>query len=292
MFSSLEVETISQKEPFSFSVGEGSDVPLLLSSPHSGRFYPSAFLEQAQLSAYDLQRMEDRFVDDLLSECAQLGISALKALFPRSFCDVNRDWRELDAGMFTPALDEKELIRSQRVMAGYGVIPRCTAPGHVIYRHILPAETVEQRLKNYWAPFHQKLHQALEQLRLKAGYVILFDVHSMPALQQTQPYDIVLGNRHNHSCAPLLSQYVHDAFEKRGYSVRQNIPYAGGFITEYYGNPESHVHVLQIEIARSLYLNQASLTPNAHYKKFKSDLTSLMQEVVQWLSDEAAFCHF
>ncbi|MDF7674705.1 N-formylglutamate amidohydrolase [Acetobacteraceae bacterium ESL0709] len=290
MLPFLEEETNGCKNPFSYN--EGHDVPLLLSSPHSGRYYPPSFLEQTRLSPFELQKMEDRFVDDLLSATLQGGISLLKVLFPRSFCDVNRDWRELDARMFTPPLDEKELLSSQRVMAGYGVIPRCTAPGQGIYHHTLPAEAVEQRLSKYWAPFHRKLHETLECLRLQFGYVILFDVHSMPPLQQSCPCDIVLGNLHGQSCSPILINYVQQAFEKRGYKVRQNNPYAGGFITQYYGAPSSHVHALQIEISRALYLNQATLAPNRHYENFKSDLTALLLEIADWLGNEAGRCGF
>ena len=45
----------------------------------------------------------------------------------------------------------------------------------------------------------------------------------------------------------------------KGYLVRRNDPYAGGFITRHYGRPANDVHVLQIEVARALYMDEARI---------------------------------
>ena len=44
-----------------------------------------------------------------------------------------------------------------------------------------------------------------------------------------------------------------------GFSVKRNKPYAGGFITQHYGKPYESVHAIQIEINRSLYMNEQEL---------------------------------
>jgi N-formylglutamate deformylase len=41
--------------------------------------------------------------------------------------------------------------------------------------------------------------------------------------------------------------------------VRRNDPYAGGFITAHYGRPADGVHVLQIEVARGLYMDETRI---------------------------------
>ena len=51
---------------------------------------------------------------------------------------------------------------------------------------------------------------------------------------------------------PLHARYLQAA----GYEVQLNRPYAGGFITEYYGNPARGVQSLQLEINRGLYLDE------------------------------------
>jgi len=41
-----------------------------------------------------------------------------------------------------------------------------------------------------------------------------------------------------------------------GYVVSRNKPYAGGFITEHYGNPAVGLHAIQLEINRALYMDE------------------------------------
>ena len=43
---------------------------------------------------------------------------------------------------------------------------------------------------------------------------------------------------------------------ERGYVVSRNKPYAGGFITEHYGNPAAGLHAIQLEINRALYMDE------------------------------------
>ena len=41
--------------------------------------------------------------------------------------------------------------------------------------------------------------------------------------------------------------------------MRRNDPYAGGYITRHYGRPREGVHALQIEINRTLYMDEARI---------------------------------
>jgi N-formylglutamate deformylase len=43
--------------------------------------------------------------------------------------------------------------------------------------------------------------------------------------------------------------------------VRHDDPYAGGFTTQNYGRPSAGVHAVQVELARRLYLDEATLRP-------------------------------
>ncbi|MEE8562462.1 MAG: N-formylglutamate amidohydrolase, partial [Alphaproteobacteria bacterium] len=45
-----------------------------------------------------------------------------------------------------------------------------------------------------------------------------------------------------------------------GYTVTRNIPYSGGYTTVHYGRPGAGIHALQIEINRSLYMDEKSFT--------------------------------
>ena len=58
--------------------------------------------------------------------------------------------------------------------------------------------------------------------------------------------------------APALSQLVGAHFTERGYRVAFNDPYKGGFITAHHGRPADHVHAIQIELRRDLYMDEAT----------------------------------
>jgi N-formylglutamate amidohydrolase len=44
-----------------------------------------------------------------------------------------------------------------------------------------------------------------------------------------------------------------------GFAVARNIPFAGAYIAETYGRPATGRHVVQIEINRALYMDEALL---------------------------------
>ncbi|TPW35597.1 N-formylglutamate amidohydrolase [Oecophyllibacter saccharovorans] len=266
--------------------------PCLLSSPHSGRDYLSSFLSTAQLPLYALQHMEDRFVDDLVAELPGYGMSLLHARFPRSYCDPNRNWRELDPNMFRPSLDPdfvaEALTWSERVAAGFGVVPRCVQVGRPIYRHCLEPDDAFHRLNHYWHPYHQALQGLQQEITESFGLSVLLDMHSMPPSPQYADADIILGDAFGQSCAPELADKVEALFQQAGYRVRRNRPYSGGYITRAYGHPDQGRHALQIEISRKLYLNPTTLAPSSRYSALKETLTTLLAQIGQWTLSPAA----
>ena len=60
--------------------------------------------------------------------------------------------------------------------------------------------------------------------------------------------DIVIGDRYGTSCVGIVSETIETTLRGLGYAVSRNKPYAGGFITEHYGNPAAGVHSIQLEI--------------------------------------------
>ena len=59
------------------------------------------------------------------------------------------------------------------------------------------------------------------------------------------------------TCAKISTRY--NRFEKFGLKVEINNPYAGGYITRHYGNPLLGIETIQIEINRSLYMDETNL---------------------------------
>ncbi len=64
-----------------------------------------------------------------------------------------------------------------------------------------------------------------------------------------------------------------------GYSVSRNKPYAGGFITEHYGNPSAGLHALQIELNRALYMDERSHERIASFRRLANDIEFLADQI-------------
>jgi N-formylglutamate amidohydrolase len=64
-----------------------------------------------------------------------------------------------------------------------------------------------------------------------------------------------------------------------GYDVRRNDPYAGGYVTRHYGRPRENVHALQIEIARRLYMDEATLQKSSGFEMLQARLSNLLAEI-------------
>jgi N-formylglutamate amidohydrolase len=255
--------------------------PVIFASAHSGRHYPAAFLAAARLDPLTLRRSEDSFVDTLFAAAPDHGAPLLSATFPRAYCDVNREPWELDPAMFADPLPPWVNTTSARVGAGLGTIARVVASGEAIYRHKLAFAEAEHRVHACWQPFHDTLAALIEGTRAVFGGCLLIDCHSMPSHSQpTRPglpaANFVLGDAHGTACHEAAMRFVERALHDLGYIVRRNEPYAGGYITRHYGRPHEHVHALQIEIARDLYMDESRIEPTAGFAAVQQDLTRLI----------------
>ncbi|WP_082167202.1 N-formylglutamate amidohydrolase [Methylobacterium aquaticum] len=67
------------------------------------------------------------------------------------------------------------------------------------------------------------------------------------------------------------------AFRGHGLRVVRNKPYAGGFITEHYGEPAFGRHALQIEVNRALYMDERNLLPRPGFEALSRILTAVAE---------------
>ena len=259
-------------------------VPLVFNSPHSGAIYPPAFLAASRLDPLTLRKSEDCFVDELFSSATTFGAPLLRAHFPRAFLDVNREPYELDPRMFEGRLPSFINARSMRVAGGLGTIARIVGDQQEIYARKLPVADALERIEGLYKPYHRALRQLLQDQHRRFGLAVLIDCHSMPSTgahrEEGQRADIVLGDRFGTSAAPFFVDLVEEALRGRGYRVGRNRPYAGGFITEHYGNPANSIHAVQIEINRGLYMDERTLTKTSSFAALKADLDTMMATLV------------
>ena len=69
-------------------------------------------------------------------------------------------------------------------------------------------------------------------------------------------HQVIIGTRHDTTCAPEVVATVATIFSRHGFEVHENVSgYAGGNIVTTYGQPQARsVHALQLEINASLLM--------------------------------------
>ena len=278
---------------------EKQTAPLVFSSPHSGTNYKQEFVDASRLNAFDLRRSEDSYVNELFEFVPYHGAPLLHALFPRAYIDPNREPYELDPDMFHDSLPDYVKTRSDRVRAGFGTIARVVANGAEIYRDKMHFSDAEARVQTYYAPYHAALRRLVDETHERFGFAILFDCHSMPSIggpndrdAGRQRADIVLGDRFGTTCAATVTDQAEAILTDLGFCVARNDPYAGAHTTSHYGRPADGVHALQIEINRSLYMEEAQYTRSREHAAFTERMGQFAQSMagIDWqaLSRSAA----
>jgi N-formylglutamate amidohydrolase len=256
---------------------------VVFASPHSGRAYSPAFLDQIILSSSMIRSSEDAFVDQLFADAPKFGAPLLLADVPRAFLDLNRAPDELDPAVIAGAA---RAGHNPRVASGLGVIPRVVAGGRPIYHGKLPLSEAVERISQYWHPYHDALRQVMDDTHASFGEATLIDCHSMPheAIDghcrpgQPRP-EVVLGDRFGASAGREVTERVEAAFASAGLRVARNTPFAGAFIAQSYGRPSARRHVVQVEIDRSLYMDECAITPRADFEDFRALINGVMAEL-------------
>jgi len=270
--------------PFVVVEPERQIAPFVFNVPHAGNLYPAGFLTTSRLDSLALRRSEDAFVDALFAGVVALGAPLMTARFPRAYLDLNREPYELDPRMFENRLPPFANTRSMRVAGGLGTIPRIVADGHEIYRGRLSVEEALRRIEWLYKPYHRALRHLVHRTGRLFGHAVLIDCHSMPSTslsrEDAAKADIVLGDRYGTSCSSGLTDLVETALRGCGYVVVRNKPYAGGFITEHYGEPALGRHALQIEINRSLYMDEGALSRSAGFDQLAGNLKGAFRRII------------
>jgi len=225
------------------SPGKGN--PVLVSVPHYGT-EPLPHITRDDYSepwfetfAYGFA---DTFVGDLYGELHEHGATVLATPFSRMFVDVNRrrdDFEHQDGE-----------VRSRR-----GVVRTHTMREAPIFARPLRLADLEARLQTLYDPYYSALEHLLTELRQAYGYAMLLDGHT-GSPRRMKDHQVIIGTRHETTCAPELAATVAAIFTRRGFEVHENVSgYAGGNIVTTYGRPQSRrVHAIQLEINASLLM--------------------------------------
>lgn len=257
--------------------------PVVFSSPHSGRAYPAAFLAGSVLDSHTIRSSEDAFVDDLFRVAVDHGAPLIAAQAPRAFIDLNRAADELDASVIEGVARSPH---NPRVSSGLGVIPRVVSNGRAIYGGKMPLAEAEARIRSHWQPYHTALRRLTDESHQQFGQAVLIDCHSMPheaieshARPGTSRPEVVLGDRFGAAAARDVVDRVEAAFRRAGLRVSRNAPFAGAYIAQTYGRPSRGFHVVQVEIDRALYMDEARIVPSADFDAFQALIAGVVAEI-------------
>ena len=234
---------------------------VLLTVPHAGDFYPNIFIQNLKLKLNKVRKIEDFQSNRILDLMDFKSADVIIAKCSRVVVDLNRSRNAIDNDMFINRVNSHQIDEKKMISFGLGVFPKIILNEN-IFKNKLPVSYANFILENYYDPFHKILSNRINELLNRFGICYHFDLHTMPsnALKRFKKKpDIVLGNNHGRSSSNELIDYMRKNFENNGLIVQLNNPYAGGFITRNYGNPSEGVETIQIEVNRSLYMNEEKL---------------------------------
>ncbi len=241
-------------------LGDDDTTPLLVSVPHAGTAVPETDAPLLALEGRALLRDADLFCDRLTRDVPRLGVTTVVQQVSRYVLDVNRAPDDVDRDVCA------DIERPAKATAR-GLVWRETTDGARVLKRTLTRAELAERIARIHTPYHATLNALLEQRRERCGFALLLDVHSMPSLGKAghadpgaRRADIVPGDVRGTSCAPRVMQLVSEHFAQRGYSVRRNDPYMGGYITRHHGRPARGVHAIQLELNRDLYMDEANFS--------------------------------
>ncbi|MFO0665741.1 MAG: N-formylglutamate amidohydrolase [Polyangiaceae bacterium] len=250
---------------FTLARPEGvAQTPVIVEVPHAGTLVPPSVLARMVAPARCVVRDADLWVDEIYGSVPTVGATLLAAHYSRYVVDLNRADDAIDSESVEGADDKLQAPR--------GVIWRLSSDRDRVLTSPLPRVEFEARLRTYYAPYHLALHDLIREVRKRFGYAIVLAAHSMPSVNGPRTgvvsdvgsvrarADFVPGTRGRTSASGRLIDWLDAFLKRRNYDVRHDVPYAGGFTTQHYGRPADGVHVIQLEMARRLYMDEQACT--------------------------------
>lgn len=255
-------------------------VPLLVSMPHIGTEIPADLRDhyvpralQVEDTDWHLARLYD-FLGDL-------GASVLTPRYSRYVIDLNRP--SDDAPMY-PGASNTELCPT-RFFTGDALYQDGCAPN---------PEERQRRWHLYWQPYHDALAGELVRLRQLHGYALLWDAHSIrshiPWLFEGRLPDLSIGTADGASASAAVADAVVQACAAQTrFSHVLNGRFKGGYITRHYGQPQQHIHAVQLEMCQSLYMQEAA--PFAYDEALAAQIQPLLKKMVLSTRETLRACY-
>lgn len=253
--------------------------PLLISMPHAGTVIPADIKRRLTPEAMRLPDV-DWHLPILYDMAKELDISVTSAQYARYVIDLNR------------SPENASLYPGQDVT---GLCPIDTFAKSAIYQvGEQPDENeVQNRIEQYWKPYHHKLTAELQRIQTIHGVAILWDAHSIashvPRFFNGKLPDLNFGTADSSSCdislQEALAKTMRESIHAKPYSHIFNGRFKGGYITRHYGAPSMNIHAIQLEMSQCIYMEE---TPPYQYNAelaltVKPLLKALLETCLNWV---------
>jgi N-formylglutamate amidohydrolase len=263
---------------------------LLVTAPHSGEVIPpeATWLQGVEKSI--LLTDIDRYVHELYGPAAKaLQCPFVVADFHRYVVDLNRTPADIDSTQVEGAPAPGS--GPARFVSGFHWVR--TTKGDTLMAKPMARSTHDALVQAYYEPFHAAVREAEAQLIATHGMPRFhIDAHSMPSVGapgahkdagQRRP-DIVVSDCEGKSSGGGFKDLVIAAYEAEGFTVAYNWPYKGGRMTEHYGRPAVNRHSVQVELNRSLYMDEGTRQKHSGFLACEARIRGALGRVVRELA--------
>ena len=260
-------------------------VPLIVDVSRSGREYPPDY--RSPLPFTTVHDNVSMYVDDLYDSAPRHGATLLYCCFPNTWIDVNRDELDMDPAVVDGRWP-RELKPTPRTLEGLGLIKSRSRHGEAFQEGKLTVAQIEERLANYYRPFHAELRRIVEDLHARFGVVRQISCHCMSAVGapthsdagRPRP-DFCISDLRGTTASPGFFALIVDTLKQMGYSIGINEPYAGNVLIGRHGNPARGVDSVQIEVNKKLFMDTKTFRATAGLAKLKADIGQLLGVVAE-----------
>lgn len=258
--------------------------PLVVDVSRSGREYPGQY--RSPLPFTTVHDNVSMYVEDLWAGAPAAGGTLLYCSFPNTWIDVNRNEADMDPDIVDGRWP-KELKPTARTLEGLGLIKTKSRYGEAFQERRLTVEEIEERLAQYYRPYHAELKRIVDETRRRFGVVRQISCHCMSAVgAPTHPdagkqrADFCISDLKGKTSSPQTMALVVDTLRGWNYSVSVNDPYVGNELIGRHGNPARGIDSIQVEINKKLFMDTGTFRKTAEFDKLKADLDRLLKVVV------------
>ena len=245
--------------------------------PHSSVSIPDEFRDDFCLSDTELSEeirlMTDWHTSELFGGSVQALGKAVEFPVSRLLVDPER----------FPNDDEESMSK-----VGMGVLYTLTSHGEPLrHTNMAQGERRKRLIDEFYHPHHTKLQEITEQALDKAGQALIIDCHSFPSIplpyepeQDPERPDICLGTDQFHTPLWLLDK-LRGAFEKQGYDVQVNKPFAGTLTPLRFYRSDKRVSSIMIEVNRSLYMDESTALKSDQFEKVSQEISQALKTTLK-----------